>query len=37
VLFADTNFFTDREASNVVYPSEHNLIFRLVLRTTKQK
>ncbi len=37
MLFADTKFITDREASNVVHPSEHNLVFRLVLRTTKLK
>jgi hypothetical protein len=32
VLFADTNFFTDREASNVVNPSELDIVFGLALR-----
>jgi len=32
VLFADTNFFTDREASNVVNPSELDVVFGLALR-----
>lgn len=35
VLFADTNFFTDREASNVVNPSELDLVLGLALRYDK--
>jgi hypothetical protein len=35
VPFADTNFFTDREASNVVNPSELDVVFGLALRHKK--
>ncbi|HEY6974055.1 MAG TPA: hypothetical protein VI359_07105 [Nitrospiraceae bacterium] len=35
VLFADTNFFTDREASNVVNPSELDLVIGLAFRYDK--
>lgn len=35
VLFADANFFTDREASNVVNPSDLDLVFGLALRYDK--
>ncbi|HEY7532757.1 MAG TPA: hypothetical protein VH681_08295 [Nitrospiraceae bacterium] len=32
VLFVDTNFFSDREASNVVSPTELDLVFGLAFR-----